>query len=129
MKSGLMTSRSSNFELDDQFFGHIPNHLTICTVENCSMYGVFKENPSHFKHSNLESLTVSVDSDKLIRLNFDPDNGNYVKAYNTLKRSTGQYKGGYSMLVDYHDFGNSAMKQHIHFRLISFLYLGTVFLN
>ena len=60
MKSELLTSGSSNFEFDNQFFGHIPNHLTICTVENHSMYGVFKENPFHFKHNNLESLTVSV---------------------------------------------------------------------
>ena len=106
MKSELLTSGSSNFEFDNQFFGHIPNRLTMCTVENRSMYGVFKENPFHF---NLETLTVSVDSDTLIRLDFDFDNGNYVEAYDTLMRSTGQYKGGRSMLVDYHDFGNGTM--------------------
>ena len=90
MKSELLTSGSgsSNFEFDNQFFGHIPNHLTMCTVENRSMYGVFKENPFHFKHNNLESLTISVDSDTLIRLDFDFDNGNYVEAYDTLMRST-----------------------------------------
>ena len=66
MKSELLSSGSSNFEFDNQFFGHIPNRLTMCTVENCSMYGVFKENPFHLKHNNLESLTVSVDSDTLI---------------------------------------------------------------
>ena len=94
-----------NFEFDNQFFGLIPNHLTMCTVENRSMYGVFKENPFHFKHNNLESLTVSVESDALIRLNFDFDDGNYVEAYDTLMRSTGQYKDGRSMLVDHHEFG------------------------
>ena len=109
MKSELLTSGSSNFEFDNQFFGRIPNRLTMCTVENRSMYGVFKENPFHFKHNNLETLTVSVDSDTLIRLDFDFDNGNYVEAYDTLMRSTGQYKGGRSMLVDYHDFGNGTM--------------------
>ena len=109
MKSELLTSGSSNFEFDNQFFGHIPNRLTMCTVENRAMYGVFKENPFHFKHNNLETLTVSVDSDTLIRLDFDFDNGNYVEAYDTLMRSTGQYKGGRSMLVDYHDFGNGTM--------------------
>ena len=45
----------------------------------------------------------------MIRLDFDFDNGNYVEAYDTLMRSTGQYKGGRSMLVDYHDFGNGTM--------------------
>ena len=109
MKSELLTSGSSSFEFDNQFFGHIPNRLTMCTVENRSMYGVFKENPFHFKHNNLESLTVCVDSDTLIRLDFDLDNGNYVEAYDTLMRSTGQYKGGCSMLVDYQDFGNGTM--------------------
>ena len=109
MKSELLTSLSSNFEFDDQFFGHIPNCLTICTVVNRAMYGVFKENPFHFKHNNLETLTVSVDSDTLIRLDFDFDNGNYVEAYGTLMCSTGQYKGGRSMLVDYHDFGNGTI--------------------
>ena len=109
MKSELLTSGSSNFEFDNQFFGHIPNCLTMCTVENRAMYGVFKENPFHFKHNNLETLTVSVDSDTLSRLDFDFDNGNYVEAYDTLMRSTGQYKGGRSMLVDYHDFGNGMM--------------------
>ena len=109
MKSELLTSGSSNFEFDNQFFGHKPNRLTMCTEENRSMYGVFKENPFHFKHNNLESLTVSVNSDTLIRLDFDFDNGNYVEAYDTLMRSTGQYKGGRSMLVDYHDFGNGTM--------------------
>ena len=107
MKSELLTSGSSNFEFDNQFFGHIPNRLTMCTVENRSMYGVFKENPFHFKHNNLETLTVSVDSDTLIRLDFDLDNGSYVEI--TLMCSTGQYKGGCSMLVDYHDFGNGTM--------------------
>ena len=66
----------------------------MCTVENRSMYGVFKENSFHFKHNNLESLTVSVDSDTLIRLDFGFDNGNYVEACDTLMHSTGQYKGG-----------------------------------
>ena len=66
MKSELLTSGSSNFEFDNQFFGHIPNCLTMCTVENRSMYGLFKENPFHFKHNNLKSLTVSVDCDTLI---------------------------------------------------------------
>ena len=109
MKSELLTSGSSNFEFGNQFFGHIPNRLTMCTVENRSMYGVFRENPFHFKHNNLESPTVSVDSDTLIRLDIDFDNGNYIEAYDTLMRSTGQYKGGRSMLVDYHDFGNGTM--------------------
>ena len=109
MKSELLTSGSSNFEFDNQFFGHIPNRLTMCTVENRSIYGVFKENPFHIKHNNLESLTVSVDSDTLIRLDFDFDNGNYVEAYDTLMQSMGQCKGGCSMLVDYHDFGNGTM--------------------
>ena len=106
MKSELFTSGSSNYKFDNQFFRHIPNCLTMCTVENRSMFGVFKENPFHFKHNNLESLAVSVDSDTLIRLDFDFDNGNYVEAYDTFVHSTGQYKGGHYMLVDYHDFGN-----------------------
>ena len=42
-------------------------------------------------------------------MDFDFDNGNYVEAYDTLMRSTGQYKGGHSMLVNYHDFGNGTM--------------------
>ena len=42
MKLELLIFRSSNFEFDNQFFGHIPNRLTMCTVENRSMYGVFK---------------------------------------------------------------------------------------
>ena len=78
-------------------------------MKNRSLHGVFKENPFHFKHNNLESLTVSVDSDTLIRLDFDFDNGNYIEAYDTLMRSTGQYKGGRSMIVDYHNFGNGTM--------------------
>ena len=57
----------------------------------------------------LRAWTVSVDSDTLIRLDFDFDNGNYVEAYDTLMRFTGQYKGRRSMLVDYHDFGNGTM--------------------
>ena len=61
----------------------------MCTAENHSMYGVFKENQLHFKHNNLEFLTVSVDSDTLIQLDFYFDNGNYVKAYDTLMCSTG----------------------------------------
>ena len=48
MKSELLNSGSSNFEFDNVFFGHVPNRLTLCTVENRSMYGVFKENPFHF---------------------------------------------------------------------------------
>ena len=81
----------------------------MCTVENRSMYAVFKKNLFHFKNNNLESLIVSVDSDTLIRLDVDFDNGNYVEACDTLMRSTGQYKGGRSMLIDYHDFENGTM--------------------
>ena len=32
-----------------------------------------------------------------------------VEAYDTLTRLTGQYKGGRSTLVDYHDFRNGTM--------------------
>ena len=106
MKSELLNSDSSNFEFDNVFFGHVPNHLTLCMVENRSMYGVFKENPFHFKHNGLESLIITVGNETLIRLDFDFANGQYVEAYDTLMRSTGQYKGPRSMLVDYNDFGN-----------------------
>ena len=106
MKSELLNSGSSNFEFDNVFFGHVPNRLTLCTVENRSMYGVFKENPFHFKHNGLESLIITVGNETLIRLDFDFANGQYVEAYDTLMRSTGQYKSSRSMLVDYNDFGN-----------------------
>ena len=42
MKSELLNSGSSNFEFDNVFFGHVPNQLTLCTVENRSMYGCLK---------------------------------------------------------------------------------------
>ena len=106
MKSELLNSGSSNFGFDNVFFGHVPNHLTICMVEDRSMYGVFKENPFHFKHSGLESLIITAGNETLIRLNFDFANGQYVEAYNTLMRFTGQYKGTRSMLVNYNNFGN-----------------------
>ena len=88
------------------FFGHVPNHVTFCMVENRSMYGVFKENPFHFKHNGLESLIIIIGNKTLICLDFDFVNGQYVEAYDTLVRSTGQYKGSRSMLVDYNDFRN-----------------------
>ena len=106
MKSELLNSGSSNFEFDNVFFGHVPNCLTLCTVDNRSMYGVFKENPFHFKHSGLESQIITIGNETLIRLDFDFANGQYVEAYNTLMRFTGQYKGSCLMLVDYNDFGN-----------------------
>ena len=106
MKSELLNSGSSNFEFDNVFFSHVPNCLTLCTVENRSMYGVFKENQFHFKHNGLESLIITIGNETLIHLDFDFANGQYVEAYNTLMRSTGQYKGSHSMLVDYNDFGN-----------------------
>ena len=90
MKSEQLNSGSSNFEFDNVFFGHVPNCLTLCTVENRSMYGVFKESPFHFKHSS--SLIINIGNETPIRLDFDFANGQYVKAYNTLMRSTGQYK-------------------------------------
>ena len=70
------------------------------------MYGLFKENPFHFKHDGLEALIITIGNETLIRLDFDFANGQYVEAYDTLMRSTGQYKGSCSMLVDYNDFGN-----------------------
>ena len=100
MKSELLSSGSSNFEFDKVFFGHVPNHLTLCTVENRSMYGVFKENPFHFKHNGLESLIITVGNETPICLDFDLANGQYVEDYDTLMRSTGQYKGSCLMLVD-----------------------------
>ena len=106
MKSELLNSGSGNFKFDNVFFAHVPNRLTLCTVENGSMYGVFKENPFHFKHNGLESLTITIGNETIIRLYFDFANGQYVEAYNTLMRSTGQYEGMHSMLVDYNDFGN-----------------------
>ena len=109
MKSELLNSGSSNFEFDNVFFGHVPNCFTLCTVENRLMYGVFKENPFHFKHNGFESLIITVGNETLIRLDFDFANGQYVEAYDTLMRSTRQYKGSGSMLVDYNDFGNGNM--------------------
>ena len=62
MTSELLTSGSSNVEFDNQFIGYIPNQLTMHTVENRSMYGMFEENPFHFKQKKFESLTFSVDN-------------------------------------------------------------------
>ena len=73
------------------------------------MYGVFKENPFHFKHNGLKSLIIMVGNETLVRLDFDFANGQYVEANDTLMHSTGQYKGGHSMPVDYNDFGNGTM--------------------
>ena len=70
------------------------------------MYGVFKENLFHFKHDGLESLIITICNETLIRLDFDFAKWQYVEAYDTLMRCTGQYKGSRSMLVDYNDFGN-----------------------
>ena len=70
------------------------------------MYGVFKENPFHFKHNGLESLIITIGNETVIRLDFDFANGQYVEAYDTLMRSTGQYKGSRSMLVDCNEFEN-----------------------
>ena len=106
MKSELLNSGSSNFEFDNVFFGHVPNRLTFCTVENRSMYGVFKGNLFHFNHNGLELLIITAGNETLIRLDFDFANGKYVEACDTLMRSTGWYKGTRSMLVDYNDFGN-----------------------
>ena len=75
-------------------------------VENRSMYGVFKENPFHFKHNGLESLIITIGNKILICLEFDFVNGQYMEAYDMLMRSTGQYKGSHSMLIDHNAFGN-----------------------
>ena len=67
------------------------------------MYGVFKENPFHFKLNGLESQIITIGNKTLIRLDFDYANGRYLEAYATLMRSTGQYKGTCSILVDYNN--------------------------
>ena len=79
MKSELLNSGSTNFEFDNVVFGHVPNCLTLCTVENRSMYRVFKENPFHFKHSGLESLIIIIGNKTLIHLDFDFANANTWK--------------------------------------------------
>ena len=71
MKSELLNSGSINFEFDNVFFGHVPNRLTLCMVENRAMYGVFKENPFHFKQDGLESLVITVGNETLIHLDFN----------------------------------------------------------
>ena len=106
MKSELLNSGYSNFEFDNVFFGHVPNRLTLCTVANKSMHGLFEENQFHFKHKGLKSLIITVGYETLIRLDSDFANGQYVEAYDTPIRSTGQYKCKRWMLVDYNDFGN-----------------------
>ena len=65
MKSELLAPATLNLTM---YFGHVPNCLTLCTVENRSMYGVFKENPFHFKHNGLESLIITIGNETLIRL-------------------------------------------------------------
>ena len=44
----------------------------------------------------------------MLRLDFDFTHGHYEEAYDTLMRSTGQYKGHRATLVNYHDFGNGS---------------------
>ena len=109
IKSELLNSGSSNFPFDNVFLGHVQNCLTLCKVENRSMYGVFKENSFHFKHNGSESLIITIGNETLIHLDFDFVNGQDVEAYNTLMKSTGQYKGLRLMLVDFYDFGNGNM--------------------
>ena len=92
MKSELLNSGFRNFEFDNVFFGHVPNCLTLCIVENRSMHRAFKENPFHFKHNGLESLIITLGNETLIRLDFDYADGQYVEAYDTLMRSADSIK-------------------------------------
>ena len=108
IKTELMSAGSNHFEFDNLFFGRIPNRLMIGTVENRAIYGQYKQKPFHFKHNHLESLVTAVASETTLRLDFDFTHGHYEKPYNTLMRSTGQYKGHCAMLVNYHDFGNGS---------------------
>ena len=48
---------------------------------------------------DIEYLPTSAIQDG-VPITFDFANGQYVEAYNTLMRSTGQYRGSHSMLVD-----------------------------
>ena len=68
--------------------------------------GCLKRIPFYFKYNGLESLIITAGNETLIHLDFDFANGQYMEVYDTLMRSTGQYKGSRSMLVDYNDFGN-----------------------
>ena len=70
------------------------------------MYGVFKENPFHFKYNGLESLIITVGNETLILFDFNFADGQYVESCDTLMRPTRQYKGSRSRLVDFNDFGN-----------------------
>ena len=106
MKTEQLSAGSNHFEFDNLFFGRVPNCLTIGTVENRAIYGRYKQNPFHFKHNHLESLVITVDNETMLRLDFDFTHGHYEEAYDTLMRSTGQYKGHRATLVNYHDFGN-----------------------
>ena len=105
IKMELMSAGSNHFEFENLFFGRVPNHLTIGTVENRAIYGQYEQNLFHFKHNHLESLVITVDSETMLQLDFDFVHGHYEEAYDTLIQSTGQSKGHRAALVNYRDFG------------------------
>ena len=108
IKTELLSAGSNHLEFDNLFYGRVPNRLTIGTVENRAIYGRYKQNPFHFKNNHLESLVITVDNETMLRLDFDFTHGHYEEAYDTLMRSTGQYKGHRATLVNYNDFGNGS---------------------
>ena len=97
MESKLLTSGSSNFEFYNQFFGHIPNCLTLCTVENRSMYVCLKR---------ILSISSTIISNLLQSLLTVMHWFDWILI---LTQEITSKLTSHSMLVDYHDFGNGTM--------------------
>ena len=85
--------------------GKVPNELVVALIEDAAYNGHNTMNPFNFKHHNLESIQVQVDDELYPTepLKMDYASGRYMRAYNHLYRSMGQYGKESTCGLEYKD--------------------------
>ena len=89
VRSFTIPAGNMSVNKDNLFLGQIPNRIIIGFVDNDAYNGSYVKNPFHFKHFDLNYISITVDGEPLpmrpLRPSFGSGNGqNFIEAYNTL---------------------------------------------